>query len=42
MTEQGIDRATIKSTSGHKTDSVFNPYDIKDLRQSAFEKMAGQ
>lgn len=42
MTEQGIDRTTIKNISGHKTDSVFNRYDIKDLRQqqNAFEKMA--
>ena len=42
MTERGIDRATIKSISGHTTDSVFNRYDIKDLRQqqNAFEQMA--
>lgn len=44
MTEMGVDKATAKSISGHKTDSVFNRYDIKDLRhqQNAFEIMAGK
>jgi len=39
MTANGIDRATAKSISGHKTDSVFNRYDIKDLseQQDALE-----
>jgi integrase len=42
MTRSGIDRATAKSISGHKTDSVFNRYDIKDLNQQrdAFEFLA--
>jgi integrase len=44
MTENGVDRAVVKSISGHKTDSVFNRYDIKDLRQQqrAFEIMSGK
>jgi integrase len=44
MTANGIDRATAKSISGHKTDSVFNRYDIKDLsqQQNAFETLAGK
>jgi integrase len=44
MTEMGVDKATAKSISGHKTDSVFNRYDIKDLRhqQNAFEIMASK
>jgi len=44
MTGSGIDRATAKSISGHKTDSVFNRYDIKDLsqQQDAFEVLAGK
>jgi integrase len=44
MTANGIDRATAKSISGHKTDSIFNRYDIKDLsqQQNAFEVLAGK
>jgi integrase len=44
MTEMGVDKATAKSISGHKTDSIFNRYDIKDLRhqQNAFEILAGK
>jgi integrase len=39
MTAKGGDRAGVKSISGHKTDSAFNRYDIKDLRhqQDIFE-----
>ncbi len=44
MTSSGIDRGTAKSISGHKTDSIFNRYDIKDLsqQQDAFEVLAGK
>ena len=44
MTAKGIDRATVKTISGHKTDSVFNRYDIKDMshQQAAFEVLAGK
>jgi integrase len=44
MTAKGLDRGIVKSISGHKTDSMFNRYDIKDLRhqQNAFEVMEGK
>jgi len=44
MTAKGIGKGAAKSISGHKTDSIFNRYDIKDLKdqQNAFEVMAGK
>ncbi|HEY6267238.1 MAG TPA: tyrosine-type recombinase/integrase [Candidatus Acidoferrum sp.] len=44
MTAKGIGKGAAKSISGHKTDSIFNRYDIKDLKdqQGAFEIMAGK
>jgi integrase len=43
MTAKGGDRAGVKSITGHKTDSAFNRYDIKDLsHQQAIFEMVGK